>query len=516
MSLILSGTDGLSDVDGTAATPAIRGTDANTGIFFPAADTIAFAEGGVESMRIDSSGNLGIGTATPVAKLNVKTLDATNAAMIAGTTIGARFSSDSSGVYIDGTDPTGSASYQPLFTGGSVWGVRIAGTERMRIDSSGNVGIATSSPRVRLDVRSDAVIAAPTPLANAVASGVLAIGDSVGSVVGLQLNGSSYDTYFQARNMGAASTAYNLLLQPLGGNVGIGTSSPVDKLDVRGGAIRLGDDSVLAWGASGYANYISGNLSTNSVRILTNSVERMRIDSSGNVGIGITAITGKLHVLAGSVAEFLVGYNGTSFNYYDADNQIFRSAGKTERMRIDSSGNLNVGGTTSGVRLYVKGSTADTSSYPIYVQNSSGTDMFHIRADGRFVTGTGTASPYNSTTGGGANMVVNSDGAVQRSTSSLKYKQNVQDASYGLADVMKLRPVTYESKNENEAGIVYGGLIAEEVQEAGLTQFVQYADDGTPDALSYGNMVSLCIKAIQEQQALITALTTRITALETK
>jgi hypothetical protein len=58
MSLILSGTDGLSDVDGSAATPAIRGTDANTGIFFPAADTIAFSEGGVESMRLDSSANL--------------------------------------------------------------------------------------------------------------------------------------------------------------------------------------------------------------------------------------------------------------------------------------------------------------------------------------------------------------------------------------------------------------------------------------------------------------------------
>lgn len=56
MSLILDGTNGLSDVDGSAATPAIRGTDTNTGIFFPAADTIAFSEGGVESMRITSSG----------------------------------------------------------------------------------------------------------------------------------------------------------------------------------------------------------------------------------------------------------------------------------------------------------------------------------------------------------------------------------------------------------------------------------------------------------------------------
>jgi hypothetical protein len=109
MSLILDGTNGLSDVDGSAATPAIRGSDANTGIFFdadiigfseggtecarfnadaqfvaaagtaslpvitttgdvntgiffPAADTIAFAEGGAEAMRIDSSGNLLVGT----------------------------------------------------------------------------------------------------------------------------------------------------------------------------------------------------------------------------------------------------------------------------------------------------------------------------------------------------------------------------------------------------------------------------------------------------------------------
>jgi hypothetical protein len=61
MSLILDGTNGLSDVDGSAATPAIRGSDANTGIFFPAADTIAFAEGGAEVMRIDSGGLL-VGT----------------------------------------------------------------------------------------------------------------------------------------------------------------------------------------------------------------------------------------------------------------------------------------------------------------------------------------------------------------------------------------------------------------------------------------------------------------------
>jgi hypothetical protein len=71
MTLILSGTNGLSDVDGDASTPAVRGTDANTGIFFPAADTIAFSEGGVERMRIDSSGQLMLGTATSTNTLSV-------------------------------------------------------------------------------------------------------------------------------------------------------------------------------------------------------------------------------------------------------------------------------------------------------------------------------------------------------------------------------------------------------------------------------------------------------------
>lgn len=57
---------------GTAAAPAITTTgDTNTGIFFPAADTIAFSEGGAESVRIDSSGNVGIGTSSPAAKFDL-------------------------------------------------------------------------------------------------------------------------------------------------------------------------------------------------------------------------------------------------------------------------------------------------------------------------------------------------------------------------------------------------------------------------------------------------------------
>jgi hypothetical protein len=55
MPVIINGTTGISGVDGSAASPAIEGSDANTGMFFPAADTIAFAEGGVEVLRMNSS-----------------------------------------------------------------------------------------------------------------------------------------------------------------------------------------------------------------------------------------------------------------------------------------------------------------------------------------------------------------------------------------------------------------------------------------------------------------------------
>jgi hypothetical protein len=105
---------------------------------------------------------------------------------------------------------------------------------------------------------------------------------------------------------------------------------------------------------------------------------------------------------------------------------------------------------------------------------------------------------YASTTGGAANVFVNASGQLERSTSSLKYKRDVADATHGLAEVLQLRPVTYKGKGTNDGETVFGGLIAEEVHDAGLTEFVQYAEDGTPDALAYSNMVSLCVKAIQE------------------
>jgi hypothetical protein len=126
---------------GTVSAPAITTTgDTNTGIYFPAADTIAFTEGGVESMRIDSSGNVGIGTATTTERLRVQS---------------------SSNYHIsfkhDSSSSIGAIGYTSadnvLFYGN--------GAERMRLDASGFllVGkIASNLATVGAEVREDGLI----------------------------------------------------------------------------------------------------------------------------------------------------------------------------------------------------------------------------------------------------------------------------------------------------------------------------------------------------------------------
>jgi hypothetical protein len=317
-------------------------------------------------------------------------------------------------------------------------------------------------------------------------------------------------------------------------NIGAGTAAAV--------AIAAGNDvntGIFAPAADTWA-------------VATNGTERVRVLSDGKVGIGTTSPAQKLEIAETTnvtniqlLSNTSNGAAATSAIYFrnDAANPVSyivqNSSGNTtlaganslnigtngaypvsfltsatERMRIDSAGNVGIGTTTAGdVRLFSKGSSTSTH-YSILGQNSSSVTCFGVRNDGYIFTGTAANSPFNNTSGAAANCVIAGDGILYRSTSSLKYKEQIEDMLYGLDKVMELRPVTYKGKAQADGEKRFGGLVAEEVHDAGLLEFVQYANDGTPDALAYGNMVALAFKAIQELNAKVEALQARVAELE--
>jgi hypothetical protein len=160
MSLILDGTNGLSDVDGSAATPAIRGSDANTGMFF-GTDIVGLSTDGTERMRVDASGNVGIGTSSPKSDVGLSLhlfnsastgTVASNAFLLvesstrnsvielagSSTSTNALNFSDTPGTAVAGI-ASSTADQNLLFrTGGT--------TERARIDSSGRLLVGVTSP----------------------------------------------------------------------------------------------------------------------------------------------------------------------------------------------------------------------------------------------------------------------------------------------------------------------------------------------------------------------------------
>ncbi len=139
---------------GSASAPSLLpGTDTNTGIFSPGADQLAVTTGGTQRVTVDASGNCGIGSSSPASKLDVKRTDAAGNYFYAGASSdngirGLQFSSSNNGVYLGAAHKIDATS-----SGGSI-ALAIGGTERLRIDSSGNVfigGTTASSADIALN-----------------------------------------------------------------------------------------------------------------------------------------------------------------------------------------------------------------------------------------------------------------------------------------------------------------------------------------------------------------------------
>ena len=359
---------------GTVSAPAITTSgDTNTGIFFPAADTIAFTEGGTEAMRLDSSGNMGVGTSSPVEKLTVVGAISTTTDMVL------KDSGLTARGYIFGT----SSGLTYRATSGLPHIFQNVGTELMRIDSSGNVMIANTT--------------------------------------GASFTGNASNLFSLGSGSGnAGMTLYS------------GTSSQ--------GAISFADGTTGDQQYRGYINY-AHNL--DALLIGTAGAERMRITSNGQVGIGTSSPTGVLSLVtpsgtantltmtgsgtAGSFMQyantggsFYVGLDnstGTSFGaaysgniYHGGAYPIIFWTNGTERMRIDSSGNLLVGTTTSfpgegntttGMMVSSSGTIwcSRSSYYPLNVNRSTndGT-LVSLRQDGNeegTISVSGTTVSYN-------------------------------------------------------------------------------------------------------------------------
>jgi len=462
-----------------------------------------------ERMRIDSSGNVGIGTADPAYNLSVGTVGTTaNSYIQIGTT-----TTGAGNLFFGDTSGTGAGSYSGYVqydhnTDSMILGT--ASTERMRIDSSGNVGIGfSSSPNATLQIAKG--ISSGPPAAGASTGAVCFGNDTSANAYGLVMGADGFGKgYISAQRTDGTATAYDLTIQPNGGNVGIGTTSPADELHVNGS----GDTSIRVTTSStslepklvfvdGSGDYAALEKVNRDIKIRAFNTDVAYFTNGGNVGIGTSSPSQKLHVATSSGDSVILVDNGTSQARFATDNDgpyiyaltsgdsALRVFGESsERMRIDSSGNLLVGGTSANAN---DSCTIDQDGI-ITIARASGTGrlMMTFQNGGASVgtiTTTASSTTYN--------------------TSSDARLKDVTGEARGLEVINELNPVAYNWKEDGKAD---EGLIAQEVKE-----IVPNAVSGSEEEMyqmDYSKLVVHLVKAVKEQQTQIEALQSEINLLK--
>lgn len=169
------------------------------------------------------------------------------------------------------------------------------------------------------------------------------------------------------------------------GAITLGKSTVAQTLNLGTGATAAATTKVINIGTTGvstsvtninYGSSVTGALNTHT---WNSGVNNMTLNASGNLGIGTATPAGKLEVTSGvvpSVAHLLIGYNGGSTNYFDANVNIWRDGSYSERMRITSAGALSFGstGTAYGTLGQILQSNGNAS--PTWVNNATATSSY--------------------------------------------------------------------------------------------------------------------------------------------
>jgi len=222
------------------------------------------------------------------------------------------------------------------------------------------------------------------------------------------------------------------------------------------------------------------------------------------IGLFIGEITGSMNIITGSVSGDEYVPTG-SLNMSSDVTSIFGVTrvdigdGTDLYARFSSAsilGTVSLGAHTS-TTLTING---DLSTNIVAIKTILGSEVITALGNGT-VNLPVTAS---TTTASAANLRIDATtGALARSTSSARYKENILPYTRGLTTVSAMAPVTFNGIGES---ITRAGFIAEDFDALGLTEFVNYNAEGQPDSIDYPNITALLVKSIQELSAQVDSL----------